>query len=344
MKAFVTLLLLTSWYFGFSQSCQEKLQDAERAYLNGALPEVETHLQGCLDSELSKEDRFDAYKLMVDSKLLLNEDESADIYMQKLLSLDPNYKPREVDLDEFKALYNTYDLRTKYTYGLSLGMVRPDYVILYPRSYSGQFVQDSDYEEVLGFSIGATGTIEIIKSIYGEAGLLFSSRSFKTSEEIMGFRQVAAEEKDYYLDVPLQLKYVFPKWRVKPFVGGGYALQVMLSASGNIDHWPLDTGIPAFNGIPYTTSGYNLTSQRTTFAHNWMVSAGLQYDIRDFLLELNVAYERGLTNLINAEERYSNRELLETYAYVPDDYKVNSYVVSIRILRKKVKPVKDEKP
>jgi long-subunit fatty acid transport protein len=114
----------------------------------------------------------------------------------------------------------------------------------------------------------------------------------------------------------------------------------MVNAKAEIDHWPLDTGLPVFNGFPKSTDNYDLTSQKTGFSHNWIVSGGVQYAFDNFLVELNLSYERGLTNQTNAENRYADQELLNTYAYVPDDYKVNTWIISVNFLRNIARPVK----
>lgn len=325
---------------GAYAQCEKKLQDAQRAYLNGELPEVETHLHGCLDDQLSKRDRFDAYKLMVDSKLLLNEDEEADLYMSQLLAIDPNYEPRELDLEEFKVLYTTYDLRTKFAYGLTGGVIIPDYVIINHHSYSGQAEQPLDYEEIPGFHVGLFGDVELLKGLFASLGLQFSKRSMRQTEIQMGFRQVTSEEKDYYLNIPVQLKYVLNTGKLRPFVAGGYAGHVLLKSSGDIDHWPVDTGIIAANGVSFSTRNYNLTSLRTRYSNNWMTSGGLQYGISGFLLELKLEYQRGQTNQVDQDARYSNLDLQQTYSYVGDDYKVNTWMVSFSVLRNILRPVK----
>ena len=208
----IFLLLISS--AGFSQSCQQKLEDAKRASYNGQLQQVETLLAGCLDEELDNEDRFDAYKLMVDAKLLQNDDAAADNYMQKLLALDPNYQPKEVDLEEFKQLYTTYDLRTRYAFGVTIGVLRPDYVIIKQHSYSGQAVQPTDYDEKLGFIIGVNGSYELVKSLYADISILFQQRGFKQEEVIMNFRTVTSTQRDYLISLPMQLKYLY---RIKNF-------------------------------------------------------------------------------------------------------------------------------
>ncbi len=336
-----TILFLSISCQVFSQSCEQKLEDAKRAWFNAQFREVENLLSGCLNGELAKDDRFDAYKLMVDSKLLLNEEAEADIYMEKLLSLDPNYQPREVDLAEFKQLYNSYDLRNKYSFGISAGVLIPDYVIIHQHSFSGQAIQPSDYEEITGYSIGLNGSYELLKSLYGDVSILFQKRGFKQEEVIMNFRTITSTQHDYLLSVPIQLKYLIRMKKVGFLIGGGYAFDYLIRTEADIDHWPLNTGILfAANGVVYSAEAYDLTYQQTRFSNNWIVSGAAQYQFSQFLVQLEFSYMRGLTNQVNSAARYDNQEFLDTYAYVPDDYKVNSYTISLKLLKYFSKPYK----
>jgi hypothetical protein len=342
MKTLIfTLLIISATSSILAQTCQQKLEDAKRAWFNGQLREVENLLEGCLDKELAKDDRFAAYKHMVDARLLLNED--ADVYMQQLLALNPNYQPKAVDLAEFKQLYGTYDLRTKYAFGITAGILRPDYVIIKQHSYSGQAIQANDYDEQPGFTLGLNGSYELVKSFYADAALLFQQRSFKQQEELMNFRKVSSTQRDYLLTLPLQLKYLVRIKKVGLLIGGGYALDYLLKSEADIDHWPLNTGIFAVNGVPFSVKSYNLTEQQTRWSHNWLVSGAAFYQFSQFMLQLEFAYTRGLTNQVIPANRYDDPVLLETYAYVPDDYKVNSYTVTVKLLRYIAKPYKKRK-
>jgi len=83
MKFIATIVILIILTFNtrqtFAQSCQQKPEDAKRAWYNGQLREGASILNGCLDNELAINDRSDACKLIADLKLLLNEEDEADM-------------------------------------------------------------------------------------------------------------------------------------------------------------------------------------------------------------------------------------------------------------------------
>jgi len=340
LLALCSLLLAPCSLLLAQEDCQQKLEEANRAYYNGQLSEIESILGSCVQSGFDKPDKQDALKLLINSSLVLAEDERADTYMAQFLVLNPQYELREVDLVEFRKLYSTYEIKTQYTLGLSGGILLPDYVIMRHHSYGGQAEQPSDYQENTGFSVGATGDLRLYKDIYWNWSVLYTYRSFKQEEIILGYQKVASHEREYLLDIPLQARYIFDLPRYRPFVGFGYALHILLKAKGDIDHLPLQPEFPTIIGVPFSTDGYNLTDQRKRYAHNWVASAGMQVAFDLFLAEFRIMYERGLTNLVNSGARHTDRELLDTYAYVPDDYKVNSLTVSLVLVRNILKPKK----
>ena len=68
--------------------------------------------------------------------------------------------------------------------------------------------------------------------------------------------------------------------------------------------------------------------------------AGIMIDFKHTLLEVRATYELGLNNQINKEETHLNRELVETYAYIPDDYRVNTLIISLVFSGNILKPNK----
>ena len=323
------------------QTCQQQLGEATTAYYNGQLREVVQLLESCVNSNgLTKHDQIDALKLLANTHILLNQDSEADMYMAKFLSLHPTYELRDDDLAEFRSLYDSYDVRTKYTFGFSVGALIPDYIIMRHQSYSGQTVEPSDFDEIPGISIGVTGEYSFYKNFFLNGSILYSQRSFKQREEIMEYQEVSSYERDYYLDVPFQIRYVFNTGKVKPFAGGGYALHYLIHSKGDIDHVPLAPDFPMVIGVPELVDNYDLTGLRRRFTHNWVVSAGIMIDFKHSLLELRGTYQIGLNNLIDKQSTHTNRELVETYAYIPDDYRVNSLVISLVYSRNILKPNK----
>jgi len=50
-------------------------------------------------------------------------------------------------------------------------------------------------------------------------------------------------------------------------------------------------------------------------------------------LQVAVQYEYGLNNLANPSQRYADPVLLNTYAYVSDDFKMNQFRFTVGIVR-----------
>ena len=117
-------------------------------------------------------------------------------------------------------------------------------------------------------------------------------------------------------------------------------MHYLIHSKGDIDHVPLAPDFPMVIGVPELVDDYDLTDQRRTFSHNWVISAGLMIDFKHSLLELRGSYEIGLNNQINKDETHSNRKLVENYAYIPDDYRVNTLVISLVFSRNILKPNK----
>ena len=340
-KIVFTLILISLFKIAAAQSCEQKLEDAKQAWHTGQLSQVESLLSGCLNGELAKDDRFDAYKLMVDAKLLLNEEADADIYMEKLLTLDPNYQPKEVDLAEFKLLFDSYEVVSKYSFGITGGILQPDYRIIKHQSISGRTEEPEDYDENLGFLIGLTGDLQLIYDFSLSLAVIYEQRGFTQQETILELQTVKSTEREYLLNIPLQLKYVFPVGKYRPFISGGFSYHYLLKAEGDLEHFALEpdfTGIPI--GVPFSADDYDLTHLRRRHTFNWLVGAGIQTSFPGLLLELKMTYERGLNNLIEEEQRFSDKVLLDNFAYVPDDVKVSSWKFSLTLMRNYTKTQK----
>ena len=342
MNAFsIVAVFFTLSHAAVAQTCQNSLAEANRAYYNGQLQQVSQILEPCLNSTaFNKEDRVTALKLLVNTRLLQNQDEQADQYLQEFLTLDPTYELREDDLAEFKNLYQTYEIRTKYSFGFSVGMVQPDYIIMRHQSFSGQTVEPADFDEITGIALGFTGDYSIWKSLYVSASVLAAQRSFKQEEEILGYRKVRSHEKDFYIDLPIQLKYGIQIGKFKPYVAGGYALHFLIHSKGDIDHVGLTPDFPMITGVTEQAENFNLTDLRRRFTHNWVAGAGVVIDFGKSILDLRFNYEIGMNNQVKTDARLANRDLVERYAFIPDDYRVNSFNLSVVYSRNILTPYK----
>ena len=117
-------------------------------------------------------------------------------------------------------------------------------------------------------------------------------------------------------------------------------MHFLIHSKGDIDHVPLAPDFPMVIGVPEQTENYNLSDLRRRFTHNWVAGAGVVIDFGKTDLELRFNYEVGMNNQIKTEARFEDRDLIENYAYVPDDYRVNSFNLSVVYSRNILRPYK----
>lgn len=331
--SFLILLLFP----GNAQNCSQKLDEAKRAYYDGQMQQVPTLLEGCLE-DLDKGDLLDAYKILIYSYLIEGDNKKAEEYVEALLSAEPLFEIQGSDLQEFKNLRNSYEAVSKYTVGLTAGPIRPDYQIMRHHSAAGNVVEPTDYNEHAGISLGLTGDVRLIQKLYANFSLLYDRRSFDQQEIILGFQRVYSEQTEQRLTMPLMLRYIQPikNWNV--FAGGGYGFHYLLKATGNFLHMPLESEVPIIDGTPHLEENVDITKQYERLTRSWQLTCGIQRPFNKYIFELSFSYERGLSNLIDEDNRYFVNELNENFAYVPDDVRVHAYKIGIVIYRNFYKP------
>ena len=125
LNLLLPFLLLMATLNGFGQvasSCVQTLRHAQSTYENGRLHELPAMLKGCLENGFNTEERRQAYKLLVQSYIYLEEPEKADEAMLSLLSTDHFFKTNEdVDPAEFVALYNRFRTKPLFRFGVTMG-------------------------------------------------------------------------------------------------------------------------------------------------------------------------------------------------------------------------------
>jgi hypothetical protein len=335
---YLTTLLFT--LFSYGQNCQKNLDDAKRAYFNGNFLEVERLIIPCLKNGFDQRDKEDALKLLTNIKLIANDDEVADQYMADLLTVNPQHQVRSTDITEFQRLFDTYKLTTRYSVGLVAGINFSDYQIMKYQSLASLTDEPIDYEEKTGLTIGLTGDYQLMNNWYATASLLLQTFQFEQQEIMLQSIKVSSNETSFNLSLPVQLKYMIDTYKFKPFIGAGMMFNYMMKTKADIEHYPIPT-----NGVIVTTNSqfvedYDLTKQRRHFLPFWTASTGFQQNLGKYSLELKFSYCYGLRNLVKENERYTDNILMENYGYISDDFKMDSYSVTLGVIRTILKPDK----
>ena len=77
----------------------------------------------------------------------------------------------------------------------------------------------------------------------------------------------------------------------------------------------------------------DITEQHRRWTRSWVLSGGVQRAMGKYFIELQFSYERGLSNLIDEDNRYFSEELRDNFAYVPDDVRVHAFRLGLAFYR-----------
>src|SRR5258706_2214307 len=245
-------LLTASVAFAQLTSTAQRLRLARSTYEQGRLHELPDLLAEIIKSG-DKSQKVEAYELLTQAYIYLEEPEKADEAMLNLLRTDPYYRPNpDVAPAELIALYKTFRTKPIYRLGVkfSLNATQPNV-----KSYNQVSDGNASYTYKLGFGGGFVGEIPLDLPILKDRftfnpEVYFSTRSFtNTSNSVLNgetYSTTTGTEKQSWLSVPLLLQYQIirvdefkkqPKFieRLNPFINFGIAGDYLLSASTDVD-------------------------------------------------------------------------------------------------------------
>lgn len=336
-----SLIILSNQSLG--QDCQRNLDEAQRAYYNGNLEIVVSTLQECVsNNQLNTEDHESALELLINSLLLLNEDEEADKYMLQLLKINPLYKVRSNELVKFKRLFESYRMKPTYNIGIVAGFTSPSYSILQYRSL-GSISQESDqYESNPGFAAGVVVDKYLTNRVFLSVGLFYNRYNYQTDEILLTYQRSSIEERLSYLNLPIQIGYQMEFKNYQVFISGGIGTSFLISSKADLELFGISSEDPItiIPGVPEKVENIDLKHQRSTITFNYVASLGIRREIGLYGVEIRAQYDFGLNNLVDEENRFSNEDVWRTYSYVPNDFKLDALKVMFGVTRRFSTPVK----
>lgn len=320
---FCWIFLTTS---ALGQDCNKSFQDANQAYYNGNFEQALQLLKSC--EELKDKDQEHILLLLVNASLMSAQKENAAIHMERLLTLNPSFQSKPYYSLEFQKLFSSFSLTTTGSIGLATGISIPQIEPLRNQSYAAITSEQNEYNTFVNASYGISGTYRLWKFAFLSSGLYFQQNTFEQSETILNYQQIRSKEVLSYFRIPVQLELQPFQGTIRPFLAFGPSFQSIVTSKVDLDRFPIPTEIPIpFSGIPFSTEGYNVSDQRKSFLINWSFSTGAYVNKGTYLFGLRLSYDRGLRNIVDEANRYTNSELLDVFAYVPDDLIVNNFSI-----------------
>jgi len=138
------------------------------------------------------------------------------------------------------------------------------------------------------------------------------------------------EQKLDYADFPLIIKYDILRSKIRPYVQAGIYYSLLINANKEVK----------ISGTDFASGGTNqfdnqaiIVGAKDLFDNYWglMAGAGLDYNLGNVRVVLDVSYWKSMSNISNTANRFSN-DRLAGIGDAQDDLDLNNIVISAGVL------------
>lgn len=368
------LIFLGCWlsFSTYAQNCEANLRQLEKDFRSGF--EIrEADILNCIGS-FNKDDKIRAYKYLILGNLLRDNLSKSRKYMPNFIKLvlrdNPDYSPLyaspEQESKEFIQLYNEFR-HWPYFYYAFHGGLNWTYVVPTQSFRVGQTAASSDstwdYQSQLGYQFGLGIEVPLRRKNarlgihwFLAPEINWLRHSYKYQENLLGFARIEFVENQDWIQLPVLLKYYFRREeaisknekpilnKFQPFLTGGASIAYLISSRADISRTD-ELGGGRGNREPITPiptgRDIELNDQRKSF--NYALILGGGFRLKNILssgwdLSLESRFQFGLNSLVKADSRDLNQELLYDYGYIDDDFRINNFTISLKLLIPKYNP------
>lgn len=336
LAVFISVLPFT----GYAQKdCALTLKEAQKSYEDGLLEKIPAMLGPCIKSGFGKEDKLQALRLIILTNLFEDDALQADEHMEKLLKIEPEYVVNEaVDPIEFINLLNSFQTNPVYTFGITGGLNFSQIRVYESFSTSDVVTSPGVYSNGgVGYQVNVTIGRHLISGLSVNLDIFFSGKKFGyLNSSDAQYYTLALAESQTWMGFPLSLTYDFlQSKKLSPYIQIGAAYSVLLSAKSAVIRTYDDN-----SSADVTGADVDVKSLRNS--GNFWLSGGLgvKYSVKKGMFLLNFTYLRGMQNIVDKAQRYSNEELVYKYYHLDDDFTMDNYMISVGFLYSIYQPKK----
>ncbi len=321
MKYIITFLLLSIALQSQGQTITNEEQsiksiiNAKAHYEDGEFDTTISMLGKLLNnrfSHLDKEDKIDAYELLILCYLSIDYPEEAHKAVKEIFKIDPLYKPNIYKNDNrLVALFDEYYTKPVYSVGIDGGINYPliNRMKQYSIVYNNGEAPDA-YESKTGAQIGVNFEYRISERMWLRLASVYQSSRYEHILYNVVNETINYKEALYYVNIPVSIKYYIFKNNFQPyFFAGGDITYLSLAES------------TTFN--KESTDIVNRNSLRNSLLPGLFGGIGIRYKYKIFAFSLDARYGYYFDNLNKTGTRYNDKINLYYYYYVDDDIKLN---------------------
>jgi len=334
--------------YAFSQSCTQRLNQAEDRYDQGRLLEIESLISACLENgSFTEGEAIRARKLLTKVAIFTDNEPKAEEELVNLLNIDPIHQLQQEDPSEMQVLMNKF--RTWPVYRLEF-YVSGNYSLPSQAQTFSVFPNETDnkvYTSNLGFGGGARITKHLRDIVYGvEVGGGFEYRTSSYTVTSTPGNQVfetTITNNQAMFRLPLFARYNFNpavNANFAPYVFVGGSLDFTMSAQYSEGN---RSGGTSFN-IESDASDLIKLGQVSKTNISLIMGAGAKLAAgKGNFFFAEARFDKSLLLYNVPEERYSNPQVFGDLQFVEDDTYLDLLSVNFGYVWSIFKPEKLQK-
>lgn len=328
------LIIIGSFTSAYAQdNCTEQLRQAERRYDEGLLELIPDMIRPCMASGFTREEKVNAYRLLIQTHLFSDNSEAADEVMYRFLRDFPEYSITPTDPKEFVNLYQTYLTEPIFR-------IEPYLSISYSLPYVFEYFGVSDlnqnipeYSSNLGFSAGANYTDRISANIDGSIGISLHYSRVDYFHQVFDYTYLDGTYTDILAGLPMSARYNFSVRGIDLFAKGGVEAQYLLQSGNSL--------IRGFtSGGDNIVEAVDLTEYRRRLDIRPFAGIGFTPELGNIRLMFDTGVRFGTIVPVNKDLRYSNVDLFEKFYMIEDKWIFNHFYFNFTYIFSIYKPRK----
>jgi opacity protein-like surface antigen len=334
---------------GQTLTCAETLTQAERMVEQGNCYGIAKMLKPCLDNGFNTQQRMDAYFLLTQTYLFIDDPIAAEDSYLKLLHEDPEFIPNQ-ELDPIDVIYLSEKFTTRpifiFTSRVGANYTATDVILPFNTS---DLPLQADY--TLGYGFEAGLGLDVVFSDFLSIGTEINlvQKKYKFNQVMFGNDQQSMVENQWNVEIPLFARLSWNFGKLTPYVYGGPSVSYLFSATADLElidyqgqTGPIDEEGSA-QQVPVNGPAVDIMDQRVGLNYNVIAGAGVRFKLNYNYLSIDLRYRGGLNNIVDEVGHYQNNELLYRYGYVDDYKRLNNLVLSVGFVKPFYKPRKRKK-
>lgn len=284
--------------------CDQKLAQADAELNAGHFYSIPSVLKDCLDGgRLSNDQLVQAYLILCQAYLVLDDPLAAGDNYLKLLRANPEFVPNEHDHPiEIVYLSKQYTATPIFTPHFRLGFNGSFYKAIHSLSTEPYTLTEQNPIRI-GFQVGAgiDWNINDNLSLCVEGDLANRGYDRIITSSVTG-DEASINANQWWIDVPLYVKYMLTlNKNLRPFGYVGISGNYLISANNQFTFTDVK---PTGGQLVAEGPAVTVTNQRNQFSWSVVGGAGVRYKVGKNFVYADLRYMAGMTNLANESTIY----------------------------------------